>query len=443
MLKPLYKTLKLLSGKNPDNLLVTQDKNAVFGSKTLMCDIKSQQSSASASAQPISSEVYFTLIKLNEENINFWKEIVKTFRSNGAGKQSPDNQMTDGFTAFSIGIRLYDDFKEDWWIAYASSVHYDSVHNISNIEMLMCVATQVDSIISTHIGIFRNTTKFYNSHKHKNLSTELHAFAGYAINLVYPLKRQYMITKPTLLMNYIIKKYYDENVIPGQLIIGTNRNINFHMNDLKKKLLYSIQDFIIDGKQMEDKVYIESFKFTIQDIYNLLNVVCEGKDITIYTMLRYPKFKNFFEAYHSTLVDIVEGTNFEKLCVVIQQFLYTFNMSTTINPKYLDETKWCIFKSQIIEDDVSFFVKNNREYIIKPSWFSRHMHLKDHNDWLYMRLESCPEIWSGKIYCTLCNTLNPTNICITCNNPLKIYTKRLLEQQLHTPLVPIASTATE
>lgn len=438
MLKPLYKTLKLLSGRGSGHL-IDINKNAVYGTKTLMCEIKSQQSSASASAQPI-SEVHFALMKLDEQNINLWQDICRAFEANEAGY--PRNQMYTGYIAFRECLKLYSDFKEDWWIAYASSINHRSQPDISNIEMLMCVATQEDSIISTHIGIFRNTTTFYKSDKHKNLSTMLHAFAGYAINKVYSIKKQYMITKPTPLMNYIIKKYYDDNVIPGQLIIGTNRNIKNRMITFKDGLLFVIEKFVPGVQQIVDYEYDRmSRRFTVRDIYSLLNVVCKSGGSTI---LEDSKFKTFFEAYHLMLQNTFYRGEFIKLCDKVQRFFYTFNIFIGINPNIGNDVDWCKAKSQIIEDDFSFTVKNNREYIIKPSWFSRHMHLKDHNDWLYMRLESCPEIWLGMIYCSLCDTINYTSsICITCNNPLKIYTKRLLEQQLHTPLVPIASTATE
>ena len=84
--------------------------------------------------------------------------------------------------------------------------------------MCFTVFANSNSLISTHMGIFRNYNYFKQINKpHIALSMQLHGFAGEACKIAYP-QIKYMVTKPADVMQKIMVQNMKDS---GQIWIGS------------------------------------------------------------------------------------------------------------------------------------------------------------------------------------------------------------------------------
>ncbi len=199
-----------------------------------------------------SDGVYFAMERIDQSKKRqaFWKkyafdEYVWKEKENppyiiqyeDAEKNLPRHKKYEGLVRsgegvkFSDGIDTFQSLLRDGyvdneaWVAFASKSPIGSLEDIKaeNIEMVVCVLTDVDAPMTSHMGIAKSFHYMLEALKewdhndkrfplHADLSMYLHSFAAKVMKKLYNNKL-YMITAPVPLMAKIIqKKLGKENV---------------------------------------------------------------------------------------------------------------------------------------------------------------------------------------------------------------------------------------
>ncbi|WP_241773729.1 hypothetical protein, partial [Rickettsia asembonensis] len=90
-----------------------------------------------------------------------------------------------------------------------------------SVEMVITMVTSQNASSISHIGIAKAPIYDYtNTKKHSSLSLKLHSFIAKCAEIIYPNKKEYMITVPTKNMTHIIIKEYEKKGILDKIYIG-------------------------------------------------------------------------------------------------------------------------------------------------------------------------------------------------------------------------------
>lgn len=200
--------------------------------------------------------VYFVFERLTDRNYKFWESFVddqdiSTRRMGVASENGTKVLIREGIGSFQTSLGMQRDRgKYSIWIAYVTrkdprvmrsiapveyrddiswdrkkwpadkyeeyeahenkrrayrEAEYEFGIKNDDIEMIFTVFADVNSPITTHMGIFRNYKYFRSStNPHLNLAMEMHGFAGFASKLAYP-HVAYMVTNPANKMQELMR----------------------------------------------------------------------------------------------------------------------------------------------------------------------------------------------------------------------------------------------
>jgi hypothetical protein len=178
--------------------------------------------------------VFFFLEKLTEENFSFWESFAENQKKNLESK--------DGIGSFLETLKMFQNGQRDIFIAFVSNSKETNTtiySNESNIHIEMCfsVFANNSSPIVTHMGIFRSYLYLDpRLSPHINLSVELHAFSGTAINILFPNTKA-VVTEPAYMMANILFQSFKES---NSFWYGSQSDKNKHKNGLQT-FLRSVQ----------------------------------------------------------------------------------------------------------------------------------------------------------------------------------------------------------
>lgn len=232
-----------------DREVVKVDEDMYVGVKRLPYKEETYGQDQRAGKTPLIGydSVYFVFERLTDKNYEFWRSFAEdqdiyTRRVRVTSEKGTSVFIKDGIGSFQTSLGMQSGRgKYSIWIAYVTrkdprvmrsltpveyrddipwdqkkwpaekykeyqayekkrKAYYEAEYRFGvkndDIEMTFTVFADINSPITTHMGIFRNYKYFRSSTKpHLNLAMELHGFAGFASKLAYP-DIAYMVTNP-------------------------------------------------------------------------------------------------------------------------------------------------------------------------------------------------------------------------------------------------------
>ncbi|XLM34409.1 MAG: hypothetical protein QFX12_03290 [Rickettsia africae] len=118
-----------------------------------------------------------------------------------------------GLDAFDSSIEYHDQDLTDVYVVFTYNKAWEqkSSIDIPSVEMIITMATSRTQILFKAPIYDYNNTK-----KHSSLSLKLHNFIAKCAEIIYPNKKEYMITVPTKNITHIIIKEYEKKQILGE-----------------------------------------------------------------------------------------------------------------------------------------------------------------------------------------------------------------------------------
>ncbi len=113
-----------------------------------------------------------------------------------------------GLDAFDSSIEYHDQDLTDVYVVFTYNKAWEqkSSIDIPSVEMIITMATSRTQILFKAPIYDYNNTK-----KHSSLSLKFHNFIAKCAEIIYPNKKEYMITIPTKNITHIIIKEYEKN----------------------------------------------------------------------------------------------------------------------------------------------------------------------------------------------------------------------------------------
>lgn len=184
-------------------------------------------------AQEVKSEIYhykveddlhFYMVKVNGANVTTWQNFSKKqgkFIKGHVKKEYIKAFM--GLDAFDSSIKYHDQDLTEIYVAFTYNKAWEKKSSIDilSVEMVITMATSQNANFISHIGIAKAPIyDYFNIKKHSSLSLKLHSFIAACTEIIYPNKKEYMVTVPTKNMTHIIIKEYEKKGILDKIYIG-------------------------------------------------------------------------------------------------------------------------------------------------------------------------------------------------------------------------------
>ncbi|MFV9900735.1 MAG: hypothetical protein AB8U27_00690 [Rickettsia conorii subsp. raoultii] len=119
-----------------------------------------------------------------------------------------------GLDAFDSSIEYHDQDLTDVYVVFTYNKAWEQKSSIDmpSVEMIIAMTTSQNTNFISHIGITKAPIYDYNNtKKHSSLSLKLHSFIAKCAEIIYPNKKEYMITVPTKNMTSILLKNMRKN----------------------------------------------------------------------------------------------------------------------------------------------------------------------------------------------------------------------------------------
>lgn len=304
--------------------------------------------------------VYFVFERLTDKNYMFWYEYVNK-QPSGARFNNENSIMIpliDGKSAFKYSLELFEKSKRkeySIWIAYATRINpYISKYiPDDDIEMTFTVFADRISPITTHMGIFRNYQYFASSKfPHKNLSMELHGFAGKASKLKYP-QIEYMVTRPVEKMQEIMKNKLQNT---GEIWVGSTR---------ERKIRKQSTDNFEHNKSLLETYNNKKESLTVNNLNKFLSIRPRNKENI---KKKFNIASNHTNHTNSFIYNEITKLHKDRFVNTrISRIFYPVNIMPPLNNS--DENTWFI---RDIDDIIEFR---------RPGWFGQ----EGHPDLMYTR----------------------------------------------------------